>query len=100
MRDRIVLVVALLLLVTGMADVVGSSMVDPGHWPQWRGPLFNGIARTGAPVEFSDTKNVKWKVPIAGRGFSTPVIWGDRIVLTTAVPTGKTTAGPQSTEQP
>lgn len=40
-------------------------------------------------MEWSDTKNVKWKVPIAGRGFSTPVVWGDKIFLTTAVPTGK-----------
>jgi outer membrane protein assembly factor BamB len=48
------------------------------------------MARSSAPVEFGDAKNVKWKVPIPGRGFSTPVIWEDRIFLTTAVPTGKT----------
>jgi outer membrane protein assembly factor BamB len=75
------------------------STADPAHWPQWRGPSFNGMARTGAPVEFSDTKNVKWKVAIAGRGFSTPVIWGDRMFLTTAVPTGKVTA-PEAAAQP
>src|SRR5262252_3593796 len=69
--------------------VAGSASSDPAHWPQWRGPFFNGMARTAAPVEFSDTKNIKWKIAIPGRGFSTPVIWGDRIFLTTAVPTGK-----------
>jgi hypothetical protein len=47
------------------------------------------VARGSAPTEFSETKNVKWKVPIEGRGFSTPVIWGDRIFMTNAVPTGK-----------
>jgi outer membrane protein assembly factor BamB len=48
------------------------------------------MARSSAPVEFGDAKNVKWRVAIPGRGFSTPVIWEDRIFLTTAVPTGKT----------
>jgi outer membrane protein assembly factor BamB len=66
-----------------------NASVNDAHWPQWRGPSFNGVAPTAAPVEFGDAKNVKWKVAIPGRGFSTPVIWGDRIFLTTAVPTGK-----------
>ncbi|MFN0109491.1 MAG: PQQ-binding-like beta-propeller repeat protein [Blastocatellia bacterium] len=66
-----------------------SSAPIEDHWPQWRGPFFNGMARGSAPTEWSDTKNIKWKAPIAGRGFSTPVIWGDKIFLTTAVPTGK-----------
>jgi outer membrane protein assembly factor BamB len=71
--------------------LVSNAADDPAHWPQWRGPFFNGMARTAAPVEFGDAKNIKWKIAIPGRGFSTPVIWGDRIFLTTAVPTGKTT---------
>src|SRR4030095_5043718 len=78
-----------LIALTTVVLVVGSASSDPAHWPQWRGPFFNGMARTAAPVEFSDTKNIKWKVAIPGRGFSTAVIWGDRIFLTTAVPTGK-----------
>jgi outer membrane protein assembly factor BamB len=79
-----------LIALTTVILVVSSASSDPAHWPQWRGPFFNGVARTAAPVEFSDTKNIKWKIEIPGRGFSTPVIWGDRIYLTTAVPTGKT----------
>ncbi len=67
---------------------ITSSMAED-HWPQWRGPFFNGMARGNAPTEWSDTKNIKWKTPIAGRGFSTPIIWGDKLFLTTAVPTGK-----------
>ncbi|MEJ7615627.1 MAG: PQQ-binding-like beta-propeller repeat protein, partial [Pyrinomonadaceae bacterium] len=77
------------LALLGNVFVVNSANADLAHWPQWRGPFFNGMARTGAPTEFSDTKNVKWKVAIQGRGFSTPVIWGDRVFLTTALPTGK-----------
>jgi outer membrane protein assembly factor BamB len=58
----------------------------PGYWAQWRGPFFTGVAPTAVPVEFGDDRNVKWKIPVAGRGFSTPVIWGDRIFMTTAIP--------------
>ena len=86
---------SLMLAIVGAAflsDSSISSAPDPGHWPQWRGPFFNGMARTAAPTDFSQTKNVKWKVAIEGRGFSTPVIWGDKMFLTTAIPTGKTAA--------
>ncbi len=65
---------------------------DPGQWPKWRGPDDNGIARGDAPLRWSDGENIKWKAPIAGRGHSSPVIWGDKIFLTTAVPTGPAAA--------
>lgn len=67
------------------------------HWPQWRGPFFNGMARGDAPLTWSEQSNLKWKTEIPGRGFSTPVIWGDRIFLTTAVPTGKPVADTPAT---
>src|SRR5215468_8867157 len=88
-----------LIALTTVVLVVGSASSDPAHWPQWRGPFFNGVAKGAAPVEFSDAKNIKWKIAIPGRGFSTPVIWGDRIFLTTAVPTGKVSQ-PAPPEQP
>jgi len=62
---------------------------DSPHWPEWRGPFLNGMARGDAPVTWSDTKNIKWKADIPGRGHSTPIIWGDKIFLTTAIPTGE-----------
>jgi outer membrane protein assembly factor BamB len=58
----------------------------PDAWPRWRGPAHNGMALSDAPLEWSDTKNVAWKAPIPGRGMSSPVLWGDRIFVTTAVP--------------
>ncbi len=64
------------------------SASDPGQWPRWRGPDDNGIARSDAPLHWSDTENIKWKAAIPGRGHSSPVLWGDKIFLTTAVPTG------------
>lgn len=65
-----------------------ASPVGDGDWPYWRGPERNGMARGEAPLEWSDTKNMKWKIPIPGRGHSSPVVWGNKIFVTTAVPTG------------
>jgi outer membrane protein assembly factor BamB len=60
--------------------------VSAGNWPQWRGPEGQGIsAETGLPVEWSPIKNIKWKTAIAGRGHSSPIVWGNRIFLTTAL---------------
>lgn len=58
------------------------------HWGSWRGPSDNGMAETDAPARWSDTENVKWKIEIPGRGHSSPVVWGDRIFVTTAIPVG------------
>jgi outer membrane protein assembly factor BamB len=56
------------------------------NWGQWRGPFATGVSRTAnPPLEWSETKNIKWKVPIPGRSSSTPVSWGDRLFLLTAV---------------
>jgi len=56
------------------------------YWCQWRGPYANGVALAGnPPVEWSENKNVKWKVEIPGKGHATPVIWGDQIILLSSV---------------
>ena len=63
-----------------------------------RGRTGAGLKRTATgepPVAWSDTSNVKWKVEIPGRGYSTPVAWGDRLLLTTAIPTGKKSRPPR-----
>ena len=57
-----------------------------GNWPQWRGPEGQGVStETGLPSEWSATKNIKWKTPITGRGHSSPIVWGKRIFLTSAI---------------
>jgi outer membrane protein assembly factor BamB len=59
-------------------------------WPEFRGPTGQGHAsERGLPLTWSETENVKWKVPIPGRGWSSPAIQGDRIWLTTATENGK-----------
>ena len=58
-------------------------------WGQWRGPDANGVARYGnPPTEWSETKNIRWKVEIPGRGSASPIVWGDKVFLLTAVPLG------------
>ena len=80
------------------AATAGAQVPDQAHWPQWRGPFFNGMARGDAPTVWSDSSNIKWKTEIPGRGYSTPVVWGERIFLTTAIPTGKPAPSPPTTE--
>lgn len=55
-------------------------------WPQFRGPGGEGIvAQRGLPLEWSETKNIVWKAPLAGLGWSSPVIQGNQVWLTTSV---------------
>ena len=63
-----------------------------GHrfWPAWRGPLGTGAApHADPPLEWSETRNLRWKAALPGGGHSTPVVWGDRIFITAAVPYGE-----------
>jgi outer membrane protein assembly factor BamB len=60
------------------------------YWPQWRGPLATGVAPHGnPPVQWDETTNVRWKIPLPGLGHATPVVWNDRIIVATAVPADK-----------
>lgn len=68
-----------------------------GDWPYWRGPAVDGMAVGDAPLHWSDTQNIRWKTEIPGRGSSSPVIWGDRIFVTTAIRIGEP---PAPAEQP
>ncbi len=59
------------------------------RWAHWRGPLATGASPDAKPpVEWSETKNVRWKTPLPGRGHSSPIVWGDRIFVTAAIPYG------------
>jgi len=57
-----------------------------GDWPGWRGPRGDGTSdETNVPLRWSKAENIAWKVPIPGTGHSSPVVWGDRIFLTTCL---------------
>lgn len=60
------------------------------NWPEFRGPRGDGIATAkDLPITWSETENIKWKTPVHGKGWSSPVIWGSQIWLTTATADGK-----------
>ena len=82
-----------ILAVTAAAPmvIVAQSPRPPAAWPHWRGPGHTGATTANVPLTWNDTSNVRWKLEIPGRGFSTPVAAGDRLFLTNAVPTGKKT---------
>ena len=62
------------------------SLVFVDNWPQWRGPRGQGVSEEkNLPLEWSPTKNIKWKTPIAGRGHSSPIVWGNRLFVTTSI---------------
>ena len=65
-------------------------LLSPDDWPQFRGPTGQGVSdELGLPLTWSETENIKWKVQVPGRGWSSPVVRGDRIWLTTATEDGK-----------
>ena len=82
-------------LLMGLAAISQARGAEPsshsaGNWPQWRGPQATGVAPQGnPPTQWSETKNVVWKVEIPGVGSSTPIVWQDRIFLLTAVETDR-----------
>ncbi len=75
---------AMRAVLVGLALAAGG--LRAGDWPGWRGPHGNGVADdTAVPVRWSRTENVRWSVSVPGKGHSSPVVWGDRIFLTTCL---------------
>jgi outer membrane protein assembly factor BamB len=85
-RISIVIVFSMASLLANAA-VAGDKATDAAkQWPAWRGPLATGEApKSDPPTEWSEKKNVRWKIEIPGRGHATPIVWGDRVYVQTAV---------------
>jgi hypothetical protein len=71
-------------VLTALAAWPAASEHNP-HWAQWRGPDGQGIATGDYQDTWSETQNIAWKTAIPGRGHSSPIVWGDRVFLTTSV---------------
>lgn len=95
---------ALVLTWTVANMAVAAPPQKPGKadfWPQWRGPNGTGVAlRSNPPTEWSEEKNIRWKVPMTGRSHATPIVWGDRVFILTAVETDQTPAEAGAYVQP
>ena len=77
------------LLLIASLSLVGAVAAGE-NWPQFRGPHGNGVSDSkGLPLTWSEKENVVWKTPIHDRGWSSPVVWGDQVWMTTATADGK-----------
>ncbi|MAR08873.1 MAG: pyrrolo-quinoline quinone [Blastopirellula sp.] len=77
---RLMLSVFLLVATT----LVCGASLRAENWPQWRGPQRDGIStEKNLPTEFSKSEHVAWRLPLSGPGGATPVVWGDRVFVTT-----------------
>lgn len=73
------------LIISMLVLTLSAASVHADNWPAWRGPTGQGFClEKNVPVKWSAKENVKWKIPLADAGNSTPVIWGDKIFLTQA----------------
>jgi outer membrane protein assembly factor BamB len=76
-------------LVIAAALSLAAVSLSAEDWPQFRGPTGQGHStERGLPVDWSETQNVAWKTPVPGIGWSSPVVAGGRVWLTTSVDTG------------
>ncbi len=86
-------------LLTMMLPVDAVGQTKMGDWPQWRGPLCNGVAPEGnPPITWSEQRNIKWKIAIPGHGNATPIVCGNRVFILTAV--ASKDPGPSAEAQP
>jgi len=92
MNRHLFSLLACLLAVSALAEAAPTKgLADLNKaWAQWRGPLANGVApHANPPVEWSEKKNIRWKIELPGKGHSSPIIFGDRVFLLAAVPVGE-----------
>ncbi len=86
-----VLGMGLSLGLEGEMQLRGQSPKDNANWPQFRGLDSTGVSNNaGLPDQWSATENIEWQVDVAGRGWGSPIVWGDKIFLSTVVNTGDT----------
>lgn len=72
------------------AAVLAASATFGANWPQFRGPDLQGVSKErGLPLAWNSTSNVLWKVSVPGESWSSPILWKDRVFLTTATENGE-----------
>lgn len=78
------------ILMISLILICVQSVAQSDNWTHFRGSGLDGIAKVdNVPADFNDTTNVKWKTEISGRGWSSPVVYGNQVWITTANPDGK-----------
>lgn len=90
MRTNVKLATTLIGAFSILVLVAAGLSQAESNWPQFRGPEARGVAEDGGlPDRWSATDNVEWKTDLPGRGWSSPIVWGNRVFLTTVVNLGE-----------
>ena len=86
-------VLSVFLILSFVSSVYGEEIDPAKQWAQWRGPSLDGTSKTAnPPLHWDAAKNIAWKTPLPGRGSATPIVWGDKVFVTTAINTGQKAA--------
>jgi outer membrane protein assembly factor BamB len=87
---KMISVLAFCFIVPGISTAVDFDKEKLNYWHHWRGPLATGEAPNGdPPVKWDEKTNLLWKAPLKGKGSATPIVWGNRVFVVTAEPTGR-----------
>ena len=87
---RMAIVIGYFCMVSTLTWGMESSSDFDKYWPMWRGPNATGVApEADPPIEWNEDKNVRWKILIPGKGYSSPIVWGEQVFVTTAIETDK-----------
>jgi outer membrane protein assembly factor BamB len=63
-----------------------AGLIRAENWPGWRGPSGDGVsAEKGIPTKWSSTENIAWRIAVPGEGHSSPIVWGDKVFLTSSL---------------
>jgi outer membrane protein assembly factor BamB len=83
---------ALLIAVLGLT----ATTLGADNWPHWRGPSASGVSNEAKlPTRWSDSENIAWKAPVRGLGISSPIAWGDLVIVTSQAGSGEVRPGPR-----
>ena len=76
------------------AILLAASELSAQNWPQWRGPSSQGVSSdAGLPTTWSASENIAWRASLAGLGTSSPIVWGDRVIVTSQIGTSVAAGG-------
>src|SRR5436853_401104 len=81
----------MLRVLVGLGIVCCAIPAYADNWPHWRGPSANGTASPKAdpPTTWDQATNIKWKVPLPGKGSATPIVWDNQVFIVTAIKTDR-----------
>jgi outer membrane protein assembly factor BamB len=82
--------------IIGIVSALAVSGVGADDWPSWRGPTASGVSsERDLPVRWSGSENIAWKAPLRGLGISSPIVWGDLVMVSSQAGTGVVRPGPR-----